>query len=368
MARLELRGICKGWEYPVLDRLDLTVEAGEFFVVVGPSGISKSTLLKIVAGLEVPDAGEVIIGGKDVTKMPPYKRPVALTFESYALYPHRTVYRNIANPLFAQKLPKAEIERRVLDAARMLRIEHLLQRKPNEASGGQMQRISLARTLVKQPEVLLLDEPISHLDARIRYELRQQFHRIEGLERVATMFVTHDYTEALSLGHRVGVMGRGGLIQTGTPQEIYERPGWLFVAKHVGQPPINVIECRLNRANGVLHAVTDSGAIGFPVDEAHAAALNRHNTARVTVGIRPQHLRARLGDEDIDNRRIVEGKVDLYEPLGSMGVLIADVGGDKLTVITSPRDHFSLDQPVSIALRTEAFHYFNAETGANLVQ
>ena len=208
MSRLELQGICKGWDYPILDELDLTIEDGEFFCILGPSGISKTTLLRIVAGLESPDAGRVILGGKDITDVPPYHRPVALTFESYALYPHRSVFDNIASPLRAQRLPRGEIEARVVEVARILRIEELLPRRPNEASGGQMQRISLARTLVKRPEVFLLDEPISHLDARIRHELRQQFHRLQALRAVATIYVTHDYTEALSLGDRVGIMGR----------------------------------------------------------------------------------------------------------------------------------------------------------------
>ena len=154
MARLELQGICKGWDYPILDELDLTIEEGEFFCILGPSGISKTTLLRIVAGLESPDAGRVILNGKDITDVPPYHRPVALTFESYALYPHRSVFDNIASPLRAQKLPRSEIEARIGEVARILRIEELLPRRPNEASGGQMQRISLARTLVKRPEGL----------------------------------------------------------------------------------------------------------------------------------------------------------------------------------------------------------------------
>ena len=239
MAKLELDGICKGYDRPIIDRLSLTVEEGEFFVIVGPSGIGKTTLLRCVAGLEVLDAGRVLFGGKDVTRVPPYRRNAAMTFESYALYPHMTVFENIASPLRARKVDKATIEKSVTDVARLLRIEQLLDRRPHEVSGGQKQRTALGRTLVAKPDVFLLDEPISHLDAKIRHELRRQFHTLQELRRVATIYVTHDYAEALSLGDRIGVMGDGGLVQIGSAREVFERPNNIFVARHLGQPSIN---------------------------------------------------------------------------------------------------------------------------------
>ena len=367
MARLELQGICKGWDYPILDQLNLTIEDGEFFCILGPSGISKTTLLRIVAGLESPDAGRVILDGQDITDVPPYHRPVALTFESYALYPHRSVFDNIASPLRAQRLPRAEIEARIAEVARLLRIEELLPRRPNEASGGQMQRISLARTLVKRPEIFLLDEPISHLDARIRYELRQQFHRLEALRTVATIYVTHDYTEALSLGDRVGIMGRAGLVQTGLPRDIFERPNSLFVAQHVGQPPINLIDSTLRHVGGALYVESKEAELSFPVAADHAARLEARNEPALVAGIRPLYLESLDGDADADGRHVLEGRAELYEALGSMGVLIADVGGVKLTVITAPDADLAPGQPLRIALRTERIHYFDAENGASLL-
>ncbi len=366
MARLELQGICKGWDYPILDELDLTIEDGEFFVIVGPSGISKTTLLRIVAGLEVPDAGRVILNGEDITEVPPYHRPVALTFESYALYPHRSVFDNIASPLKAQRLPRAEIAERVTDAARLLRIEELLPRRPSEASGGQMQRISLARTLVKRPEVFLLDEPISHLDARIRYELRRQFHELESLRSVATIYVTHDYTEALSLGDRIGVMGRAGLVQIGLPRDIFERPSSLFVAQHIGQPPINVVDGRLSDRDGALRFEAADARFSFPVAPKHSAGLTTRNVREITVGIRPQHLSHLRNGDAVDDGHTLAGTVDVFEALGSMGVLIADIGGASMTVLTEPDEKLTVGEPVQIGLRTDRVFFFDAENGVNL--
>ena len=270
---------------------------GEFFVIVGPSGIGKTTLLRLVAGLERCDAGRVLVGGRDVTALPPYRRNVAMTFESYALYPHLSVFENIASPLRARKVPRSEIESTVRQVTAMLRIGELLDRRPGEISGGQKQRTALARTLVANPEVYLLDEPISHLDARIRHELRQQFHDLEELRRVATLYVTHDYAEALSLGDRIGVMGAGGLVQVGTARELFERPGSLFVAQHLGQPSINVVEAELQSGAGdTLHCVAAGregrrgAGLTIPVAESHRAALLAGGSPQVTLGIRPQYL------------------------------------------------------------------------------
>jgi len=365
MARLELDGICKGFDRPILDRLSLTVEEGEFFVIVGPSGIGKTTLLRCVAGLEVLDAGRIVIGGKDATGVPPYRRNVAMTFESYALYPHLTVFENIASPLRARKLDRAAIDRTVTDVARLLRIDQLLDRRPHEVSGGQKQRTALGRTLVAKPDIFLLDEPISHLDAKIRHELRRQFHHLEELRRVATVYVTHDYAEALSLGDRIGIMGNGGLVQIGTAREVFGRPGSIFVARHLGQPSINEIRCRLTAEDGQLRAVAMQGTLSFPVAGAHAAALDGGRIGEVTVGIRPQHA-------SIDMRGlsgtvfVADAKVEIFEALGATGVLIAETGGVSLTALTSPDEHFEPGQPVKLALAIDQFMYFDPSSGRNL--
>ena len=408
MAELRIEGLCKGWDFPVIDRLDLQVAEGEFFVVVGPSGIGKTTLLRLVAGLERCDAGRVLVGGRDVTGLPPYRRNVAMTFESYALYPHLSVFENIASPLRARKLSRPEIESTVRQVTSMLRIDELLERRPGEISGGQKQRTALARTLVADPEVYLLDEPISHLDARIRHELRQQFHNLEELRRVATLYVTHDYAEALSLGDRIGVMGAGGLVQVGTAREIFERPGSLFVAQHLGQPSINVVAAELRGDGGdALHCMAageagrGGGGLSIPVADAHRAALLSRGTATVTLGIRPQFvtvLENGRAEEDrppaggsvdagtgagvaldpahldhggagggAEDGRIFDATVELYEPLGSTGVLLADVGGVPLTALVAPDRTFDYGERVKLRLRPETLLYFDRVSGANLV-
>ncbi|NIA70686.1 ABC transporter ATP-binding protein [Pelagibius litoralis] len=367
MARLEIEGLCKGWDFPVIDRLDLTVEEGEFFVVVGPSGIGKTTLLRLVAGLERPDAGTIRVGERDLTGLPPYRRRVAMTFESYALYPHLSVFENIASPLRARGMAKAKIDETVMGVAKLLRIEQLLNRRPGEISGGQKQRTALGRTLVAEPDVFLLDEPISHLDAKIRHELRLQFHTLEALRSVATLYVTHDYAEALSLGDRIGVMGEGGLLQVGTAREIFQRPQHLFVAKHLGQPSINVVEASLGMQGDALHFAAEGAGLALPVAGPHSATLAGRDAGRITVGIRPQHVQVVKDGQTTNGSAVVEARVEMYEALGATGILVAESGGVRLMALTPPDAIFQHGEPVRLALRSEAFLYFDADSGRNVM-
>lgn len=367
MAEVAIEGLCKGFDQPVLDGLNLDVAEGEFFAVVGPSGIGKTTLLRCIAGLEAPDAGRVTIGGADVTETPPYRRAVAMTFESYALYPHLSVFENIASPLRARRAAPATILERVGAVARLLRIEELLDRKPGEISGGQKQRTALGRTLVAEPDVFLLDEPISHLDARIRHELRQEFHQLQALRRVACIYVTHDYAEALSLGDRIGVLGAGRLVQTGTPEEVFEHPASLFVARHLGDPTINALTCRITEEGGVLYANCEGARLTFPVAAEHAGGVRRASSNTVIAGIRPQYIEVLAEGAPGDDRPLAQADVEMFEPLGAAGVLIVNAQGAVVTVLTRPDDHYPPGAMVRLALDTSRFHYFDAASGANLI-
>ncbi len=367
MARLSVEGLCKGWDFPVIDDLSFEIEEGEFFVVVGPSGIGKTTLLRLIAGLESADRGSVRLGEKDIIRLPPYRRRVAMTFESYALYPHLTVFENIASPLRARKADRTTIEARVKAVTKLLRINHLLDRKPGEVSGGQKQRTALGRTLVADPEAFLLDEPISHLDAKIRHELRMQFHTLEDLRRVATVYVTHDYAEALSLGDRIGVMGNGGrLVQVGTARELFERPKTLFVAEHLGQPTINVIPATLQEEAGQLYACAESAAFRLAFSERQSRLLNGANVCRVVIGLRPQHVRPT--DEHRGDGLEMDAKVDIFEALGSNGIMITQAAGVQLIALTDPERHFDPGANVRLTIDSEALHLFDADSGSSLLE
>ena len=289
-----------------------------------------------------------------------------MTFESYALYPHKTVFENIASPLVAAKTEVTEIRRRVQDVTKLLQIPHLLERKPHEISGGQKQRTALGRTLVAKPKVYLLDEPISHLDAKIRAELRIQFHTLKELREVATVYVTHDYAEALSLGDRIGVMGDGGLVQIGTGREVFDQPNSLFVAQHLGQPTINVLEGQLQKDNQDL--VFKSDEMQLPVSRELANKLKNDSGREVKIGLRPQFIHC-LSEWENDKDLPVfsfQAEVELNEALGSYGVLLVKAMGKSLTVITSPEIHYSPGQKVELSIETNRSLYFDAQNGMNL--
>ena len=319
MAGVVFDGVTKvyGDGTKAVDSLSLEVADGEFMVLVGPSGCGKTTALRMVAGLEEISGGALRIGERVINHVPSRDRDIAMVFQSYALYPHLSVYENIAFGLKIKKIDKGEIDRRVQNAAKVLGLEDFLHRKPRALSGGQRQRVAMGRAIVREPAAFLMDEPLSNLDAKLRVQMRAEVSRLQRDLGTTTIYVTHDQVEAMTMGDRVAVMRKGELQQVATPQELYDVPVNLFVGGFIGSPAMNMLEAELIRENGSLVAVLGEQRLRIS-DEAHAArpALKSFEGRQVIVGIRPEHLEdAALSDAPADRR--MRGEVVLREALGS---------------------------------------------------
>jgi multiple sugar transport system ATP-binding protein len=307
--------------------LTLDVEDGELVVLVGPSGCGKTTVLRMVAGLEELSGGEIRVGERVINDVDPSERDIAMVFQTYALYPHMTVGENIGFPLKIAKLPSEERERRVREVARVLGLEGDLGRKPRQLSGGQRQRVAMGRAIVRQPDVFLMDEPLSNLDASLRFQMRAEIANLQQRVGVTTIYVTHDQVEAMTIGNRVAVLRRGELLQLGNPQEIYDLPASLFVARFIGSPPMNMIEGELSHDGAYVVAL--GGAV-VPLDEeeaANRAALDRYVGRRVVVGVRPERLEDAAVATDVPAERRIGGVVTLRETLGSDVLVHFEVAG-----------------------------------------
>jgi len=330
MADVSLYGIAKSFgSAEILRDINLTVEDGEFVVFVGPSGCGKSTLLRIIAGLETISAGELRIGGRRVNEMPPAERKIAMVFQSYALYPHMSVYKNMAFGLKFAKTNKAEVDRRVRQAAEILKLSALLDRKPRELSGGQRQRVAIGRAIVREPSVFLFDEPLSNLDAALRVNTRIEIAKLHRDLGATMIYVTHDQVEAMTLASKIVVMNQGRIEQVGAPLELYHSPRNLFVAGFIGSPRMNFIK-------GEIRSVGEHGAtIGFAGSEMIVEVASGELRAgdRVTIGVRPEHM-AVEGAQAIP----LSGRVDAVERLGEASfVYMTLASGDEVTV-RSPGD------------------------------
>jgi multiple sugar transport system ATP-binding protein len=366
MATVTLQGLTKRYgKTRAVEDLDLSVDDGEFFVLLGPSGAGKTTTLSLIAGLEPPDAGEVHLGGEDVTRVDPWKRDVAMAFESYALYPHMSVFENIAFPLRAPtrspRLSKQEITAEVHRIAAMLQIDQLLDRAPSQLSGGQRQRTSLGRMLVRQPRAFLMDEPIVHLDAKLRHHMRGELKQLHERFAVTTLYATPDWVEAVAMGHRIAVMNRGQIIQTGTPDEIYNQPINRFVADFVGEPPMNIVEGRFVRHDRGLHF--DLGGASFTINERLAHALTNADGIEWQLGIRPSAVTLELTETQQSQ---IPATVFVSEPLGRDTVMETRLAGQAITVKMPGIVALEPGTPVWLNIDSDQIHAFDKRTGGAL--
>jgi multiple sugar transport system ATP-binding protein len=361
MAGVTLRGVSKSFgKTKVIENLDLEVRDREFMVLVGPSGCGKSTALRMIAGLEELNSGEIRIGDRVVNDLPPKDRDIAMVFQSYALYPHMTVRENMAFGLKIRKMPRTEIDRMVNEAARILDIEHLLDRKPKELSGGQRQRVAVGRAIVRKPSVFLFDEPLSNLDAKLRVQMRAELSKLQQNLQVTTVYVTHDQVEAMTMGGRIAVLNAGILQQVGTPLEVYERPVNVFVANFIGTPPMNFFAATVAEGGASLRAA----GFSLPTPPAWRAAAAKHDGKRVVVGIRPEKIE--LADGAPDQPGVVSVQVEVTELLGSEVVFHGRMGEDLLVAKAEPHRAPTIGATVRLKLDLDALHLFDAETERRL--
>ena len=352
MASIEFAEVRKSYgSLEVVHGIDLKVDNGEFVVLVGPSGCGKSTLLRMVAGLEEITSGTIRIGDRVVNDLEPKDRDCAMVFQNYALYPHMSVYDNMAYGLKIRQLPKSEIDKRVKAAAEILELEGLLARKPRQLSGGQRQRVAMGRAIVREPAVFLFDEPLSNLDAKLRVQTRLEIQKLHRRLSTTSLYVTHDQVEAMTLAQRMIVMNAGRAEQVGTPDDVYSRPGTTFVASFIGSPPMNLFEGRMNPA-GAVFVARDGAEIALPAVVAPLAGRE------VILGVRPEHLVAGAGS--------LAMHVETVEMLGAEHLIHGVVAGHDIIVRTGPHDSPPPGSTLHLGFKPGAVHWFDASSGARI--
>ena len=363
MSEVTLRNVVKAYgTNRVIHGIDLAIESGEFVVFVGPSGCGKSTLLRMIAGLEEITSGEIAIGGTVVNELPPRARDIAMVFQDYALYPHKSVFENMAFGLRLRKLNEQEIQARVRAAAAILQIEHLFERKPRELSGGQRQRVAMGRAIVRQPKAFLFDEPLSNLDALLRAEMRVEMKKLHQKLGNTIIYVTHDQVEAMTLADRIVVLQAGKLVQYDTPDGVYNRPAAQFVAGFTGSPPMNFLPCRVEAGGGMLHL---PGQVDLKVPLARVGECARHAGRALIFGLRPEHISA--GMSAAADSAQVAAQVMLVEPLGSDTLGLIKLGSaDEAGEITGrfpPEAGLRAGLSMTVSLALNRFHLFDPDTG-----
>ena len=362
MGELELNALRKvfsdgGNNIVAVDELDFTIENGEFLVLVGPSGCGKSTTLRCIAGLEQATSGEILLDDRDITYSKPKERDMAMVFQNYALYPHMTVRKNLGYGLkITTDLSKDEINERVERIATMLEIPELLDQKPKELSGGQQQRVALGRAIIREPEVFLMDEPLSNLDAKLRTTMRTEIQQLQQDLGVTTIYVTHDQTEAMTMGDRIAVLDGGELQQIGTPLECYHQPANQFVAGFIGSPSMNFLE--VDYKNGNLHH--DEFVYTFS-SEASQQLVTESDA--LTLGVRPEHIQ--LASEDAENG--VRATVNVVEPMGDLSYIYLDIGGQTYTASVDGDIQITATDEVTVVFPEDKIHLFDRNTGDTLM-
>ena len=340
MATLDLINVQKSFgQTKVLHDMSISMADGEFLVLVGPSGCGKSTLMNIIAGLEEPTAGRLQLDGNDITSLPPADRNISMVFQSYALYPNMTVAKNIEFPLAMRKVEKSKRAERVNSVAKLLQIEHLLQRKPRQLSGGQRQRVAIGRALAREPRLYLFDEPLSNLDAQLRLDMRTEIKKLHQRLGATIVYVTHDQIEAMTLATRIAVIRGGALQQLGTPHEVYNRPANTFVAGFMGSPRMNLIKARLAKNGSALALEIQTGtrpSVRIDLPDM-PPAMNAYVGAEVIAGIRAEAVS--LAREDAvtsETQRVFDARVEVIEPTGADTLVVLDLGGNEFTVRLEP--------------------------------
>jgi multiple sugar transport system ATP-binding protein len=371
MAQVSLENLTKvypeknGPGVTAVKKINLQIADREFMVLVGPSGCGKSTTLRMIAGLEEISEGTVSIGGQVVNEVLPKDRDIAMVFQNYALYPHMTVYENMAFGLKLRKFSKTEIDARVREAATMLGLEAYLARKPKALSGGQRQRVALGRAIVRKPKVFLFDEPLSNLDAKMRVSTRTEISKLHARLGATMIYVTHDQVEAMTMGDRICVMKDGNIMQVAAPLDLYNHPDNLFVAGFIGSPPMNFFRGTLRRAGGHVSFVEDN-TLGTPLtialDEALAVKSSSHLDKPVVFGVRPEAIRDSLTVASPDPGRTADVKVEVSEPMGSETLLYLDTGATSFIARVNPTDRFEAGQRVQVTFDLAHAHIFDAAT------
>jgi multiple sugar transport system ATP-binding protein len=361
MAEVRLEDVTKRFGEFSIERLNLTVEDKEFVVLVGPSGCGKSTTLRMIAGLEEPSEGKIYIGSRIVNHVPPKDRDIAMVFQNYALYPHMSVYENMAFGLKLRKLPKGDIDVRVQEAAKILGIEGFLHRKPKELSGGQRQRVAMGRCIVRMPQAFLFDEPLSNLDAKLRVQMREELAKLHERLEGTIVYVTHDQVEAMTLAQRIVIMNQGEVMQVGAPMEVYHNPKNVFVAGFIGSPAMNFLEARIAIESDKIFVLVNDYRLAVPEDlgERFGAAVG----CEVILGVRPEHIYDVNIKEPFPGGAKIRANVEVVEPLGSQVIVISRFGSNHLTACLDPKTKAKSRDELEFLIDLNLMHLFDKATG-----